>query len=431
MADIRAFKGMRYTEKAGGIAELVCPPYDIISEAEREAFVARNERNVIRLELPADTSGGDKYAEAGKILQSWLDEEILAADMNEGLYVYELAFRENVETGELKTLRGLVCLVRLEEFSSGVVLPHEETLSKAKDDRLNLLKATNSNFSQIYSLYQDAAHITRQRLDNLAKITEPRYDFDDGLVRHRLWVANDPVFIEAVHDDFVDRRLYIADGHHRYETALNYRRYCAENNLYNPGAGYVMMFLADMADDGLVVFPTHRLIRDMEGFDSSVLLSACEEFFDVEEIPPFESAESMSEALKSDNSKMLAFYSREKCALLTLKDGKSMAEILPEMSAAYQMLDVSILHSLILERLLGIDKENMANQRNLRYTRSFDEAVASVNSGESNAAFFLNPTAVSEIGEVAACGEKMPQKSTYFYPKLITGLVMNKLDNTD
>lgn len=428
MADIKAFKGMRYTEKAGEIEELVCPPYDIISEAERAAFLKRNEHNVIRLELPADEAGGqDKYAGAGRILQGWFDDGILKPDMDEGLYIYELQFRENVETGEVKSLKGLVCLVRLEEFANGIVLPHEETLSKAKDDRLNLIKATNANFSQIYSLYQDEAHITRQRLDNLSMSAKPRYDFDDGLVRHRLWVANDPVFISAIHDDFVDRKLYIADGHHRYETALNYKKYCAANNVYNPSADYVMMFLADMADDGLVVFPTHRLIRDMTDFDSSKLLVSCEEFFDIETMPPFESGEDMGKALKAGTQKKLAFYSNEKCAVLTLKDSSIMESLLPEMSQASRMLDVTILHSLILERLLGIDRENMANQVNLRYTRSFDEATQSVQSNESNCAFFLNPTAVSEIGEVAACGEKMPQKSTYFYPKLITGLVMNKL----
>lgn len=428
MAEIKSFKGMRYTDKAGKIDELVCPPYDIISEDERKAFIERNEHNVIRLELPVDEADSkDKYQVAGSLLQSWLDEEILKLDMDEGLYIYELEFKENVTTGETKSLMGLISLVRIEEFENGVVLPHEETLSKAKDDRLNLIKATNSNFSQIYSLYQDEQHVTMERMRNLAKATAPRYSFDDGLVCHRLWVVNDPVAIGAICDDFADRKLYIADGHHRYETSLNYRNYCREANIYNPGADHVMMFLADMSDEGLVVFPTHRLIHDIDGFDGEKLLSDCEAYFDIEIVEPFANADEMTAALHTEDSKKLAFYSPDKCAVLTLKDDSVMKEILPEMSDAYRMLDVSILHSLILERLLGIDKENMANQVNLRYTRSFDEAVQSVASGESNCAFLLNPTAVSEIGEVAANGEKMPQKSTYFYPKLTTGLVLRHL----
>lgn len=426
MAVIKPFKGLRYTEKAGDISQLVCPPYDIISESERLSFIETNPYNTIRLELP---KGSDPYAEAKSILDSWLQEDILKTDMDEGLYIYELTFKTGVEKGDVKSLKGLICRVRIEDFKNNVVLPHEETLSKAKEDRLNLTKATNCNFSQIYSLYPDEKHITRSRLDNAANSMKPRYDFDDGLVRHRLWVINDKVTIDAICDDFVDRKLYIADGHHRYETSINYRNYCDENGIYNPDSKYVMMFLADMADQGLVVFPTHRLIRGIEGFNSEGLLESCKEYFDIEAVPAFADEAEMQAALETDGSKKLAFFTKGSCAVLTLKDSAVMDKILPEAGKAYKMLDVSILHSLILERLLGIDKENMANQVNLRYTRSFDEAVESVEKGESNCAFFLNPTAVSEIGEVAANGEKMPQKSTYFYPKLTTGLVMNKMSD--
>lgn len=424
MAEIKAFKGLRYTEKAGKIKDLVCPPYDIISEEERRAFLENNPNNVIRLELPR---GEDPYAQAGTTLEKWLQESVLACDMDEGLYIYELKFKSAVESGEEMSLKGLVCRVRVEDFENNVVLPHEETLSKAKTDRFNLFKATNCNFSQIYSLFPDERHVTRERMDRICTATEPRYDFDDGLVIHRLWVVNDPVTIGAFCDDFTDRRLYIADGHHRYETSINYRNDCRDQDVYNPGSGYVMMFLADMADEGLVVFPTHRLVRDLKNFDETALLENSKAYFDIKQISP-DVVESELDQLLKEGKKAFAFYTKKNCCLLVLKDKNIMRDIITDQSDAYRFLDVSILHSLILERLLGIDKENMANQKNLTYTRSFDEAIHSVNCGASQCAFFLNATAVSEIGEVAAAGEKMPQKSTYFYPKLTTGLVMNKID---
>ena len=250
MADIQAFKALRYDlEKAGKIEDLTCPPYDIISEEQREEFLARNPRNVIRLELP---KGEDPYGEAARTLNQWMEEGILKTDMDPGLYIYEQEFLTQVDKGETRRLRGLICRVKLEEFAAGVVLPHEETLSKAKEDRFRLMDATHCNFSQIYSLYQDPGHMTRQRLDSLTETCAPRYAFSDGLVTHRLWVVNDTVAIAAIQEDFAGRKLYIADGHHRYETALNYRRHLKEQGIACPGADSVMMMLAVMADQGLV-----------------------------------------------------------------------------------------------------------------------------------------------------------------------------------
>lgn len=425
MADIRPMKALRYDlEKAGKIEELACPPYDIISEEERQSYLRRNEYNVVRLELPR---GGEPYAEAGRTLDQWREQGVLRTDMDEGFYIYEEEFLDQADHGAAKKLRGLICRVRLEEFAAGVVLPHEETLSKAKQDRFDLMKATNCNFSQIYSLYRDETHTTRRRLDHLADSEVPRYEFSDGLVTHRLWVVNDPVALEAIREDFAGRKLYIADGHHRYETALNYRNWCREQNLYNPGADFVMMMLADMGDEGLVVFPTHRLVRGLEGFGEEALLNACGEQFEVRSQENGEAARNALEKAYEAGSHAFAFYAGKAWHILALKDPSVMDGLLPGKSEAYRRLDVTILHSLVLERLLGIDKENMANQKNLTYTRSAEEAAASVDSGESDCCFLLNPTRVEEIGQVALCGEKMPQKSTYFYPKLITGLVMNSL----
>ena len=429
MAEIRPFRALRYDlEKAGDISSLICPPYDIISAAERKAYLAQNPCNIIRLELPeADFPEENPYEQARKTLQSWLSEGILKADMDEGVYIYEEEFLDQVTHGETKKLRGMICRVRLEEFSAGVVLPHEETLSKAKEDRFRLMRATNCNFSQVYSLYRDEQHITRKRLDNLSRSCAPRYEFDHGLVTHRLWVVNDPAAIEALREDFTDRKLYIADGHHRYETALRYRNTLREENVYCPGADYVMMMLVDMEDEGLVVFPTHRLIGGLHHFDGSSLVEACKEWFSCELKESRAETEQALEDFYSQGLHAFGFFDGTGWRTLVLRDIAVMDRFLPGLSAASRQLDVAILHTLILERLLGIDKANMAAQKNLMYTRSADEAEQSVLSGESQCCFLLNPTRVKEISEVAAAGEKMPQKSTYFYPKLITGLAINPL----
>lgn len=424
LAVIKPFKGMRYTKKAGDISALICPPYDIISMEERQRYLEQNPYNIIRLELPV---GEDAYQNASDILSQWLSDDILKCDMDEGLYIYELDFLSAVDSGERKKLKGLICRVRIEDFASNIILPHEETLSKAKTDRLNLTKATNCNFSQIYSLYPDETHTTMDKLNHLCAGTAPRYELDDGAVVHRLWVVNDPVCIASICDDFIDRKLYIADGHHRYETSINYRNYCRAQDIYNPAANYVMMYLADMADDGLIVFPTHRIVRGLSNFDGHRLIEQIGAYFYVEAVPDDRISAALEEKRRL-GEKAFVYYDLNQTCLLTLKSADSMLEVIPDQSSDYRMLDVSILHSLILEQLLKIDKENMASQKNLTYTRSIQEALAAVQTGSANCAFFLNPTAVSEIGAVAANGEKMPQKSTYFYPKLSTGLVMNNMN---
>lgn len=423
MAEIKPFRALRYTAEAGNIAELTCPPYDIISEEQRHAYLDENPYNVVRLELP---KGGNPYEEAGETLQSWLKNGILRRDTDPGFYIYEEEFKAG---GQKKKIKGFICLVKLEEFSKGIILPHEETLSKAKKDRFNLMKATGCNFSQVYSLYMDEANVTGARLDALSS-GRPRCEFSDGKVTHRMWLVNDREVIKAICGDFKNRKLYIADGHHRYETALNYRNWRREQGTADGSEDYLMMMLVNMEHDGLVVFPTHRLVRGLEGFSTGHLLNGCRNEFDVTPEKNIAEIEPMLSRLYHQGKKAFAFYGGGSgWALLVLKDMGIMEKVLPEKSTAYRGLDVTILHSLILEKHLGIDKKNMAEQVNLSYTRSFREAIESVQNGDSQCAFILNPTRVAEIRDVASAGEKMPQKSTYFYPKLITGLVMNQLSD--
>lgn len=427
MAEIKGYKGLRFNcEKAGKIEELVCPPYDIISDQQREEYIKTNPHNIIRLELP---KGDDKYNKAAEILKDWLEKGILVKEDKPAIYIYEEEF---TAYGERKAIKGIICRVKLEEFSKGIILPHEFTLSKAKEDRLNLMKATNCNFSQIYSLYMDGGKNTLGKIDSLSK-SEPDIQLQDNdNVTHRMWIIKDEKAIADICSDFTDRKLYIADGHHRYETALNYRNYLREQGLAKEGdaCDYQMMMLVDMEHPGLVVFPTHRLVRNLDSFNAERVIDVCKEYFDVTEHSDINTIESTLMELYNQGKKAYAFYcGGSSYKLLVLKDTNIIKKLLPNASTVTQQLDVTILHTLILEKIFGIDAENMAKQINLTYTKIFDEAISSVQQGNSQCAFILNPTRVSEIREVASNGEKMPQKSTYFYPKMITGLVMNQLED--
>lgn len=427
MAEIKGYKGLRFNcEKAGKIEELVCPPYDIISDQQREEYIKTNPHNIIRLELP---KGDDKYNKAAEILKDWLEKGILVKEDKPAIYIYEEEF---TAYGERKAIKGIICRVKLEEFSKGIILPHEFTLSKAKEDRLSLMKATNCNFSQIYSLYMDGGKNTLGKIDSLSK-SEPDIQLQDNdNVTHRMWIIKDEKAIADICSDFTDRKLYIADGHHRYETALNYRNYLREQGLAKEGdaCDYQMMMLVDMEHPGLVVFPTHRLVRNLDSFNAERVIDGCKKYFDVTEHSDINTIESTLMELYNQGKKAYAFYcGGSSYKLLVLKDTNIIKKLLPNASTATQQLDVTILHTLILEKIFGIDAENMAKQINLTYTKIFDEAISSVQQGNSQCAFILNPTRVSEIREVASNGEKMPQKSTYFYPKMITGLVMNQLED--
>jgi len=425
MAEIRPFKAMRFTEKAGSIESLTCPPYDIISEAQRQTYLQSNPCNIIRLELPKD--GVDPYGTAGETLKKWMENGTLAIDDKPAIYVYEIGFSVD---GEDKQIMGIIAHVHLEEFEKGIVLPHEETLSKAKTDRFNLMQATGCNFSSIYSLYMDD-----NRIDPLNGIIagacgEVLQEMTDeaGLI-HKLWAITDGDIISEICGRFTHMKLYIADGHHRYETAINYRNARrTQGAAEGADSDYVMMMMVEMDHPGLVVFPTHRVIHGLEKFDADDLMAACEEYFDIYHGLTLNDVDDALAQAYDKNLHAFAMYAGgDSCTLMTLKDIEVMKKLLPDSSAASQSLDVTVLHSLVLERLMGIDKNNMANQINLRYTRERSDAIDDVRDGSSQCCFLLNPTRVSEIRDVAAAGEKMPQKSTYFYPKLITGLTMNKM----
>ncbi len=420
MALVKEFSALRFDESTGDISALCCPPYDIISDDEKGMYCSKSDNNIITLELPGQNE--QDYINASEKLKKMLDKGVLKQDKTPALYIYEERF--TVKDREY-AFKGFTAYVKLEEFSKGIILPHEETLSKAKTDRFNLLNATGCSFSQIYSLYNDEDGESQSIIAELSNRTPDVSFTDSDGVTHSLWVAEKSYKTEQLCRQFDNRKLYIADGHHRYETGLNFKKYLAEQGKENNNADFIMMFLVNMENDGLVVFPTHRIIHSIDNYVGSTVIEKCKELFDVVSIDIKDAQQYLDNAYAKGDTAFV-YTDKDTTVGLTLKDITVMDKMFPDKSEALRRLDVTVLHSLVLEQILGIDKENMAKQINLKYTRSADEAIESVKQ-TANCSFLLNPTRISEIADVAAAGEKMPQKSTYFYPKLITGLVINKI----
>ncbi len=426
MANVKAFYGLRYdTSKVGSLEAVTAPPYDIISPEEQDALYSRHENNIINLELgkifDTDNDENNRYTRARDCLNDWMDKGILKFEDKPAYYIYEEIFSVG---GAKKSLRGIMSAVELVPFSEKIVLPHEETLSKAKADRFRLMSETHANFSPIYFLYMDEKKTVNKIMEDIcASAPTETFTTSDGIV-HNMWVVTDELICKTIEESFRDKQLFIADGHHRYETALKFSETLPENEK----AHHILAFSVEMDDPGLVVLPTHRIIKDIEDFDEAKVLDSLYNYFDVKKVYA-EQIEKTAEKILEENKDLtsFAFYTgKDYFYLLTLNDNDIMKKILPEKSTSYCELDVSILHTLILDKIFGIDMENMANQKNLIYTKFAEEAINTVKSNDANCSFLLNGTKVRQIKEVSVNNEKMPQKSTYFYPKLITGLVINK-----
>lgn len=441
MAKIVPFRGLRYnlvrTEQP---ASVMAPPYDVISPVLQDDLYHRNPFNVVRLILgktsPQDTEHDNRYTRAAADFDLWQQEGVLARDPEPSIYLYDQVYR--IETGETVVRKGFIALTRLEDFSSGVVKPHEKTLAGPKTDRLHLTKACGANFSPIFSLYADPC-CALEALTRREKERTPEVDVtdDDGVV-HRLWRVIDPAFIQKAQGLLDSKPLFIADGHHRYETAIAYRDWMRERQPKFTGKelfNYVLMYFANMEDQGMLIFPTHRLVFNLPEFRLPLFLAAVGRHFEVEEqrIDPAsaEARRQVRELLraKGEERRTLAvFAGGESVYFLSLRDETVMDRFFdPKAPKALRTLDVSILHRLILEEILHIGQEAQEQQTNLKYVKNFDEPFAAVQSGEVQVAFLMNSTRMSEVRDVANAGEKMPQKSTYFYPKLLSGLVINRI----
>lgn len=424
MTKVLPFKGLRFS--ADSLEKLITPPYDIISAEQQRAFYDMDRNNVIRLEYGItndnDTDSDNRYTRASEELKRMLDEGALRRDDKDSFYIYEELFEHR---GKQYSLKGVIGIVELSDFSEKKVLPHEETLSKAKADRFELMKATNCNFSQIYSLYNDKKQELPMLLDKLSS-KRPDISFTalDGL-KQNLWIVSDDKATAEISRIFADKQLFIADGHHRYETALNYKKYMQEKGASGDLWKYCMMFLVDMSSPGLVVLPTHRIVHGLDSFNCAEILEKARESFKITETDCAFAEETLE---KCSDENAFIMYAKEGCFLFELSDKETMKRALPDKGEEYRALDVSVLHTLVLEKLMNIDKENMSRQINLSYTRSAADGFAAVDSGDADCVFLLNGTKVSQIKNISLVNEKMPQKSTYFYPKLATGIVMNMLN---
>lgn len=434
MAMFKPFYGARYNQDIiHDLYDATTPPYDIINPIEQQQYYKRNPYNIIRLELGMeqsdDSDKNNKYTRAADYLKSWIQDGVLKKEDTESYYIYQQKFILNKMHHERN---GIMGLVRLQEFSDGVILPHENTLSKAKEDRYRLMEACNANFSPIFSLYIDEEGIVPKYIHTIINQQKAAIHFNSSNDYEELmWVVNEDDMKRKILNEFMDKQLFIADGHHRYETALNYMKEMKRKNPNHTGEepyNFVMMMLVEIADPGLVVLPTHRIIQNINRFDFKHMQLLLNEDFQITILDEEKKdAAEIEQILKSNgkHSFMLFNKTTKRFYLLKLRDYKTIDKVLSSYSPSSRYLDVTILQTLILDRVLGINAQSLANKDYITYTRSIKEGIDLVHRGDHQIALFLNATDVEEIKNVSLNGEKMPQKSTYFYPKLHTGLVIN------
>ena len=432
MATIRPFRGVRYNpEVIPDLSAVISQPYDRVRHGLQDKYYDLSPYNVVRIikakEQPGDDAGHNVYTRARDSYQSWLGEGVLMQEDVPALYVLHQTF--TLPNGDTRTRRGLIAALELSRFDEGVVLPHERTLSGPKVDRLNLTRATAANFGHIFMLYPG------DRINELlgaAVEGQPGFELHELFehdVTQRFWAVTDPDVVAAVVEEMAPRRnLIIADGHHRYETALNYRdemRAAHPDAPANAGFNYRMVTLVSMEDPGLVILPTHRLVHSYGRMDGAAALDRAKEYFDV---VPVADRPALGAALAEADPAhpRLGFYDGAYTAL-TLRDTAVLERLLPDRTPDWRLLDVSVLHELFIERVLGIEKGAVERKENIEYLRDPQMGYDAVDQGKAEFLLVMNPTRMEQVRACTAAGEKMPQKSTDFYPKVISGLVMRPI----
>jgi uncharacterized protein (DUF1015 family) len=443
MAEILPFRAYRYNAARVHPAEVLTQPYDKITPAMAEKYAAASPYNLIPVEkgkvLPGDTPGNDVYTRAAKALEDWIRTGVIVRDATPSLYAY---FQEYTVPGttDRRVRKGFIALGRLEDYSSGVVFRHEQTLSGPKADRLELLRLTRTHTGQLFMLYSDVAARVDALLDAASRGTPEVEVRDEYEVVHRLWAVTDAKVIESIQGEMADKKLVIADGHHRYETALAYRDECrARAGHADRNAPYekVMMTLFNTTGNGLTILPTHRVVANVTGFSFERFRSALADAFEWRSYP-FARAADRAEAYKNFRSD-LAGRGKEQRAigvyagggsfyLCLLKKVADLEALLPGVSAAQRQLDVVLLHRLILERGLGITPDAVKTEKNMIYEREMETAIADVDQGRAQICFLLNSVSVATVAGMAMAGEVLPQKSTDFFPKLMSGITMYRLE---
>jgi uncharacterized protein (DUF1015 family) len=431
MADIYPFRALRYDLQKVSPSQVLTQPYDKITPAMQDRYYAASPYNLVRIILgrrEPDSAADNVYTRAAAYANDWRARGILQQDSLPSIYSYSQSF--TAPSGDSFERRGFIALGRVEDYSAKVVYRHEQTLSKPKADRLDLLRATRAHYEQLFLLYEDSGQIDSL----LATPQSPIIDVADEYgVAHRVWQISDPAVIAAVQDRMRDQRLVIADGHHRYETALAFRNESrtAAGAVPNSQAPYefVMMTFVNMNDPGLLVLPTHRVVHSLQSFSEDAFQNSARTFFEVEEVDPAIEA-ARATALLADRggagTALLAVTANR--AFLLHSPKPAGARFFAGLSDRQRSLDVVQLHKCLLEGVLQLSEESIRNQQNLSYLREAAEALAQVRQGKANIAFLMNPCPVAQVRDVAFAGEVMPQKSTDFYPKLLSGLTAYALD---
>jgi uncharacterized protein (DUF1015 family) len=431
MADIRAFRGFRYDlGHVGTLSDVVAPPYDVIDSALQKKLYDSSEFNAIRLELARTETGDDeqnnKYTRAGNTLREWVVANVLRQDTARGLYVYE---QEYTVEGQTFTRRGFLARLRLEQFGAGKVYPHEQTMSGPKEDRLKLFRATGFNLSPLFGLYPDGEGDVFAHLEPLIRSSPPLVARDHLGVVNRLWTITDSATISKVIGAMGPKPVYIADGHHRYETGLKYleeRRDAGEVPDDEAPPNFCLMMLVGMSDPGLLILPTHRLVGGLDGdVTAPQLEAALAGHFDIVERTG--SAQAAWEYVQMDGSQSaLAFgtVADGQWVVAKLRDAAVMTTLAPKQSDDWRGLGVSILHKLVLDRLL---RDKIGGTPVCKYVHLLNEVTDTAAKKECQVACLVPPATMGHVERIAGHGEKMPPKSTYFYPKLLTGLVFNSL----
>src|SRR4051812_15342046 len=417
MADVQPLNTLRYDLGAvGALEDVIAPPYDVIDDALRAELAARSPFNVVEIDLPRPAEGRDPYLHAADTFQAWRQEGVLVQEREPALWLLQQEY--TAPDGSERTRKGFFARVRVQDYGAGRIRPHERTHPGPKEDRLRLTRATRANLSPTFSLFPDPGGTTQEALQPRGEPFATSSDRDGTL--NTLWRLAEPDQIAALQEALAQAELLIADGHHRYETARVYADEVGGEGEHR----YVLMFLCSLQDSGLTIFPTHRLLKDLDGDRRAALRGAIEQHFDVSEIPAAE-----LEPPPGERVEFGYFDGQDKRPLrLTLKEQSIADAALEGRSDAYRHLDTAVLEAVILKGALGMSEDDVANKRGLGYSKGFADARDAVESGRADAAFFMRATPVDQVREVAEAGESMPPKSTFFYPKIPTGLVFNPLD---
>jgi uncharacterized protein (DUF1015 family) len=443
--DVRPFRATHYDpEKVGDVGKCLSQPYDVISPAQLEAYLAQHPNNVVRLTLdkkrPGDDHHNNRYTRARRTFDEWLRDGILRRSQEPSFWVYEQQF--DLGTGGARKVRGFVGAVRLHDYEDGVILPHEQVMQNVVNDRYLLTETSRIQFEYIWSLYQDKAYVIDNILDQCARGT-PVVDYLEPQtnVRHRFWRLADPEKCAVIQRTMKDLKLYIADGHHRYQTMLTLRdrmRKAAPDAPPDAPWEYIMMFLTNSRHEGLTILPTHRMLFNLWIEDPYAVVLSLMDHFHIRKYPFTPDAEPEARRLwlrdltnTDDGEHKIGarIINNNSYYLATLKDAEAYEEMVHiDCSSEWKRLDVNILNNVILKNILHFTEEQLNKQENIAYTKDLDEAIREVAAGRKEVALILNGTRLDDVIVIAENGEKMPRKSTHFYPKPLSGLLFYTMD---